>query len=769
MVRRLFGRTTATRWLIAAGVLLVLVVLSQLVNYQMQQPRWLGMHATRHEDELVISWVQPGSWAWDSGVRVGDVLRAVDNRAIEPADEPALVDSADSVVLEKADGTQLEVSSDMWPEYMVRDNTVIYTVTAALFVGLSCVVFVLAADLVAASLLLALSVAVASMFEATFAQPSGVAWSFTLVVLAVIVLGASTLLFFLAFPIGRLGSRWGRWTMRICIAINALLVMVTLWVETFDSSTYTLLKPVTFLVVTIELLAAIALVVIALVRWSPERRSARRALGIVAIGATAALAPLCVLSLAPYVLGGSYIVPAYTTIISIGLLPVSLGIAILSRQFLGIERLLRRGLVGLLLWLGLVVLYAAGLQALTNQLPDQMRAMGGTAYMAFAVTSFPLLQGRVRRTVERLLFRDVYDYRATMQRVGNEIVHMSGVDAIAESALSELGATLDLTWAGILLRASGAPTVQRFTWGAAPAELDDAGGYMTPLVAEGARVGVLIVGPKRHDVELLAEDEALIGSMAPVIATALDHALLVCRLEAQVIALESRERDLENLSARLMCVQEEERRRLAFELHDDPLQRAVLLKRKLADLERASADMAPWREAAEDIVVALRAICSGLRPPMLDDLGLPAAAEWLVGNQRGRSELEISLEVSTFDGEPFGRLEPELELALYRVAQEALNNTLKHANATRAGIWLTRDAAVIRLRVADDGQGLSASSNEASPTSLGLLGMRERLARWDAEVAVGDAIAGGVEVSTKVQIVAADGGSVRRADLAAAA
>jgi signal transduction histidine kinase len=151
---------------------------------------------------------------------------------------------------------------------------------------------------------------------------------------------------------------------------------------------------------------------------------------------------------------------------------------------------------------------------------------------------------------------------------------------------------------------------------------------------------------------------------------------------------------------------------------------------------------------------------------MLDDLGLPAAAEWLATNLRARSDLEISLEVASADGQPFGRLEPGVELALYRVAQEALNNTLKHAQASRAEVWLTRDADSVRLRVADNGRGLPVNGDGPSPTSLGLLGMRERLAEWNATVSVDNAVGGGVEVSARVPLAGEASGPV---DLAAAA
>jgi two-component system NarL family sensor kinase len=149
-----------------------------------------------------------------------------------------------------------------------------------------------------------------------------------------------------------------------------------------------------------------------------------------------------------------------------------------------------------------------------------------------------------------------------------------------------------------------------------------------PLIADGETIGTLHVGAKRHDIDLLPEDRELITTVAPHLATALRNALLIRQLEAQVEALADRERSLATLDDRLLSVQEEERRRLALDLHDDPLQRAIQLSRELgAWVDCPQAER--WQEIVEDIIASLRAICDGLHPPVLDDFGLPAGLEWL--------------------------------------------------------------------------------------------------------------------------------------------
>ena len=201
-----------------------------------------------------------------------------------------------------------------------------------------------------------------------------------------------------------------------------------------------------------------------------------------------------------------------------------------------------------------------------------------------------------------------------------------------------------------------------------------------------------------------------------------------------------------------MQVQEEERRRLALDLHDDPLQRAVLLARALRSAPE-SADTSRWREATEEIIVSLRALCQGLRPRTLDDFGLEPGLEWLLLDVGARSELAAHLEVSTDDGLPFGRLESDLEVAFYRVAQEAVNNAVKHAEASALRVELVRERDQVHLRIADDGRGLPAvaSGRGAPSTQLGLLGMRERIAPWGGLVTAGPAEHGGTLISATVR------------------
>jgi signal transduction histidine kinase len=194
---------------------------------------------------------------------------------------------------------------------------------------------------------------------------------------------------------------------------------------------------------------------------------------------------------------------------------------------------------------------------------------------------------------------------------------------------------------------------------------------------------------------------------------------------------EHRAREQQAYAAHLLTVVEDERRTLSQDLHDDPVQTLIYLVRMLellSDDPRLPPELAPQvlrdGELASEVVDALRTVIHGLRPPVLDDLGAVAALRQLVGEVRARHGIAIQLEVS---GEQ-ARLSDRCELTVYRVAQEALSNVVRHAQATHTRVDLHFGEQVV-LTVTDDGRGIPSSGIAAAGSGggLGLVGMRERV------------------------------------------
>jgi signal transduction histidine kinase len=198
------------------------------------------------------------------------------------------------------------------------------------------------------------------------------------------------------------------------------------------------------------------------------------------------------------------------------------------------------------------------------------------------------------------------------------------------------------------------------------------------------------------------------------------------------------------LSARILDLQDAERRRIARELHDSVGQYLVGLKINLEQLLTTQANLSANHEKllAETIdltersMVEVRTISHLLHPPLLDEVGLESATRWYADGFAQRSALKVSLHLDHITN----RLPKEVELALFRVLQESLTNVHRHANAKSIEVVLTCSTENIVLSVIDDGVGIAPevltrfSSGRAS--GVGLAGMRERLAELDGRLEV---------------------------------
>ncbi len=183
--------------------------------------------------------------------------------------------------------------------------------------------------------------------------------------------------------------------------------------------------------------------------------------------------------------------------------------------------------------------------------------------------------------------------------------------------------------------------------------------------------------------------------------------------------------DAEQLSARLITVQEEERTRLSRELHDGVGQTITALKMELARLATPAAEgdavrLERARAHADEALRTIRNASLLLRPTLLDDLGLDAALEWHAQDFRQRTGIQCELRYSLPDAQA---LPEAVRTCVYRTVQEALNNCEKHANAGHIRVDISADERGLRVSIADNGWGIQDATK--SPR-LGILGMRER-------------------------------------------
>lgn len=253
---------------------------------------------------------------------------------------------------------------------------------------------------------------------------------------------------------------------------------------------------------------------------------------------------------------------------------------------------------------------------------------------------------------------------------------------------------------------------------------------LKPLKELRQLVDQIQAGNSRLNIDSLQQVDPDLSQLARVL-----HSLLS--------QLEERNRQLHALSNRAITAQEEERKNIARSLHDDTGQALSMLIINLQRLEdRLPLDEAELRSKLEasrilasGILTELRKIVYGLRPTILDDLGLVPAIRWYARSVLETNGIQVRLSLP----EEAVELSSHLSTTLFRIAQEAINNIMRHANASVAEISLFIEQGKVHLKVQDDGQGFNPgqAAGQAVPLQhLGLLGIKERATLVGGEVSI---------------------------------
>jgi signal transduction histidine kinase len=243
-----------------------------------------------------------------------------------------------------------------------------------------------------------------------------------------------------------------------------------------------------------------------------------------------------------------------------------------------------------------------------------------------------------------------------------------------------------------------------------------------PLKADGETIGVMVIGfPKPY--EWLPTERELMRAIGDRTALAIERAQMTD-------ALREREQRIAELSGHLLRVQEEERKRISRELHDETGQALMVIRLYLGMMEpsvAAKSVRGKIRETVEVVdrtIEGIRRIIGKLSPLVLQELGLVAA----VRKEAKDFARNAGVKARVLIAEDVGRLAPGTEQAIYRVVQEALHNVAKHAHAKNVSVQISREDELVQVVVEDDGVGIQARSGQVRDQSFGLAGMKERIA-----------------------------------------
>jgi PAS domain S-box-containing protein len=210
----------------------------------------------------------------------------------------------------------------------------------------------------------------------------------------------------------------------------------------------------------------------------------------------------------------------------------------------------------------------------------------------------------------------------------------------------------------------------------------------------------------------------------------------ILQLDMDITRRKQIENELRVLSGRLLSLRDEERRRLARDLHDSVGQmlagasmNLAMVQRRLSNAEPATLQLLQdLGLLIEQSVKEVRTLSYLLHPPLLDEVGLPSALEWYVSGFVSRSQINVELNIAP----NLGRFRNELELALFRIVQETLTNVHRHSGSATAKITLSRLPAQVRLKVEDQGKGMSLpvpgeANEDRLVLGVGISGIRERV------------------------------------------
>lgn len=439
------------------------------------------------------------------------------------------------------------------------------------------------------------------------------------------------------------------------------------------------------------------------------------------------------------------------------ILPIVCAYALVRHQFLGMTSLFSRRAMRVLLWLLLASFFIVTTIMLQHSIESsvtnaEVRDYCYAGLFVLNLWFFPMAWSKIRDLGDQVFYGDFYQYNRSLRDISAKLTELQHLDQICTFVLPQLTTLLNATGAALLVRtragltSTGSEvTISNLSspWSIyqdAPQLFlpkDQLIGVanlalthlrqpsLEPLLLDGvlllalydgdALSGFLCLGPKLNSEPYSRQDKSFLATLAAQLSL----------LEVNSRYLEKAEADAQKLTAlnhRVISAQEEERHHLALELHDEVLQQAMLLVRQLSDAS-TMAEVGEAMPLARSLVLSLRRTCLELRPPLLDELGLEEALHWLARQTEQRGELDVR--VSSV-GASTTRPSPHVELALYRVVQEALSNVLKHAGASRVLIRLRYGRYdAVSLLVWDNGRGFQTGKFVTG--SLGLVGMHERM------------------------------------------
>ena len=556
-------------------------------------------------------------------------------------------------------------------------------------------------------------------------------------------------LFLYLFPDGRFVPRWTRWMATLWIAWQLSEHIVPAW--TTDPGAWQIF------VESVVWLGALATVVYSQIsRYRhPASSLQRQQIKWVAFGISVAFAGFLGIDVALSAVGASPApaTPASVLAFLVGytfasyllmlLVPVTIGIAMLRHHLFDVDLVINRTLVYGTLTAGVVACYAFLVGFLGTVVQIRGNFFVSLLAVGLIAVLFAPLRSRLQRAVNHLVYGQRDEPYAVVSQLGQRLESTFATDAVLPAVVRTVKEALKLPYAAIEL------TPTEFSSTVATNGEPVGNPVRLPLLYGGEPMGQLVLGHRAGEETFTAGEQRLLHDLARQIGVAV-HAV---RLSGEASRLSV---DLQHSRERLVTAREEERRRLRRDLHDGlgPQLAALTMTAEAArdligdDPARAEDLLDGLIQQTQEAVADIRRLVYGLRPPALDAIGL-------IGALRMHASQHPGLQVSVVTPDELPPLPAAVEVAVYRIAAEAVSNVENHAGAATCTLRLALDRAggTIRLEVTDDGKGIGTDRG----TGVGLSSMRERTAELGGTLTVTAGSPSGTVVSTMLPCADPDG------------
>jgi len=418
--------------------------------------------------------------------------------------------------------------------------------------------------------------------------------------------------------------------------------------------------------------------------------------------------------------------------------PVQLlqGATILRYRLWDIQIILRRSLMYGLVTAGLVLVYLGAAAGISASLDTQLHPVPVLIALVMAL-SFSAARTTLRRVVSRLVYGEREDPYEVLRQLGQRLGSAESAEVVLNQLVATLVRTLRLSHAAVEMPGLDLVSSGHGRPGPTPTSID--------LVHDGERIGRLVLDPGPDREQFGTSDRRLLEGLAQQVSATAHSLLLAARLQ----------RSLEGKVTTL----EEERRRMRREIHDGlgptiaSASMRLELSRSLLRTDPGATDriLAELAEIHRSVIRDIRRLVDGLRPIILDHLGLDAAVREMVASMGGGVRTNLDCALGNLD-----RLPAAVEVAAYRIVSEALTNVVRHAGASVCDVRIWRDGD-IHVEVRDNGRGLPPDYRPG----MGLTSIRERCAELGGTAAITTHAPAGTQVICRLPIPGSGPGADR--------